>query len=295
MRNVLITGINGFVGQNCFRYFSKDCNVYGIDMFGSPTGNVVISPVSVESIKQFNVEFDLIIHLAGSGSVGAVQKDPSGEKKKSVDSLIEILNYMRDYNQNARLIFSSSASVYGDDYKRPIKEEDKKNPVSKYGEYKLEAEEICKKYSDRYGLDIKVIRFFSLYGIGCRKQLLWDVLTRIKNSNSDILQCFGTGKEARDFVNISDAVKFINIVSGLNKGFDIFNCAKGCKITVSEIINILIEEYGKEINPVFDMISRTGNPVVLIADISKAVEIGFQPQIDLKKGIKDYVKWFKTL
>ena len=91
MKNILITGVNGFVGQNCLEYFSQFANVFGIDITGDKKSNIIIDELNFENLKSFNINFDIIIHLAGSGTVGAVQQNPELEKKKSVDSCKIIL------------------------------------------------------------------------------------------------------------------------------------------------------------------------------------------------------------
>lgn len=296
MKNILITGVNGFIGQNCYKYFSKNNDVYGIDLSGNAHNKkILIADVIEENITKFNVKFDFIIHLAGSGTVSEAQERPEDEKRKTLNSLESILEFMKNSNLNARLIFSSSASVYGDKHANIIKEDSQINPISLYGEHKVAAEALCTKYAALYDLDIKIIRFFSLYGIGCKKQLLYDVLTRIKNANSDILTCYGTGNEIRDFINIKDAIDFINIVMSQDKSFEVYNCGTGIPITVNKIINLLIKNSKKNIVPVYDNIERTGNPQSLVADINKAKELGFTPKIQIEEGVKEYVEWFKTL
>ena len=295
MKKILITGANGFVGRHCYKYFQNNNEIFAIDLNGTPFKNFIIGDVTIENMQRFNQKFDLIIHLAGSGIVSAAANNPDGEKKKVVNSLQNVLEYIKNYNPEARLILASSASVYGDKYSDKIKEEFEPAPVSLYGEHKLQSEIMCKEYADKFGLDVKVIRFFSLYGIGNKKQLLYDVLNRIKSTKSKTLSCFGTGNEKRDFINILDAVRFIDIVSNIEKGFDIYNCGSGNTYTVNEITNLLIKNSGKNIKQLYDNKKRTGNPDSLLADITKAKSIGFEPQISIEEGISDYVKWYKNI
>ena len=79
MRKILITGANGFVGKHCCKYFQNDNEIFAIDLMGSPFKNFVIGEVTVENIKKFNQKFDLVIHLAGSGTVSAATKNPEEE------------------------------------------------------------------------------------------------------------------------------------------------------------------------------------------------------------------------
>lgn len=293
-KNLLITGINGFIGSYCKAYFAnKGLNVYGIDMAGCSSNETLIAEVTEENIKSFNKKFDYIVHLAGSRTVSASQKNPDVEKNKSVGSCKEVLEYIKNYNPKAKMIFSSSASVYGDDYSGPILERDKVNPISIYGSHKLEAENLCKYYNEQYGLNIEIPRIFSVYGNGLRKQLLWDFSNRILNAEKK-LDCFGTGDELRDFVHISDLVRFFEILMLQNEKFGIYNCASGVSTSVKEIMQLILKFNDKTLDLVFDNIEREGNPKILIADISKAESIGFSPKKRIEKGIKEYVEWFKN-
>ena len=295
MRKILITGANGFIGRNCYYYFSRKDEVFTIDIMGSSFKNCLIGNVNIKNLKRFNQKFDLIIHLAGSGLVSSASKNPNEEKIKSVDSLVEVLEYIKNCNSKARLIFASSASVYGNNYKGQIKENFNLSPISKYGEYKLECEQICKKYADAYDIDIKVIRFFSLYGKENKKQLLFDILTRLKSCRTKEIKCFGTGNEERDFINVTDAVEFIDIVSKQSVGFDIFNCGTGKSYSVKEITSLILKYSNKKVKQNYDNLKRNENPECLIADISKSEKIGFIPKIDIETGISEYVDWFNSI
>lgn len=298
MKKILITGINGFIGSHCRDFFiKKGSRVFGIDLCGYPHTDFVLGEADLANLCSFNQQFDIIIHLAGSATVSAAQQAPDIEKTKSVNSTREILEYIKNFNPKARLILASSAAVYGNSCKNPIDEEQRPNPISIYGLHKLEAENLCTFYSQNHNLNIKIIRFFSLYGDGLKKQLLWDFLNRIDAVKSDKMTCFGTGNEERDFVHIDDAVNFINLICQQEKSFKfkIYNCASGRSTQIKTLMHLLLKEYNKPINLVFDNIKRQGNPDILVANINKAQELGFFPEVTLEEGIKRYASWFKEV
>lgn len=293
-KKILITGINGFIGSSCADYFTQQgFEIFGIDIFGAHSTNFIQGEVDLENLKLFNHKFDVIIHLAGSGTVGAAQKAPELEHLKTVKSAENILEYMKLHNSNAKLIYSSSAAVYGNSYTKKIKEDFEVNPISIYGKHKIEVEKLCENYSKNNGLNINIIRFFSIYGEGLKKQLLWDFCNRLnKSSNTKTIDCFGTGEEKRDFIHISDAIRFIEILLDIDNKFEIFNCGTGTGISVQEILDLICKEFDYKRQLVFDNIVKEGDPKILISDISKAKDLGFNPIISLEKGIKNYVKWF---
>lgn len=295
MKKILITGKNGFIGSNCAEYFAKKgYEIFGIDMLGESSSNFVQGEVNLENIKFFNQKFDAIIHLAGSGTVGIAAKSPDLEHLKTVGSTEHILEYIRLYNQNAKLIYSSSAAVYGDMYDSAISEDAELNPISVYGKHKVEVEKLCKEYNEKFGLNINIIRFFSIYGEGLKKQLLWDFSNRVcHNFNLKILPCFGTGEETRDFIHIQDALDLIDLLINTEEKFIILNCGSGKSIKVCELLNLVVKELNYKGELIYDNISKEGDPKSLIANIERAKLIGFKAKVDINDGIKKYVGWFK--
>jgi len=296
LKKILITGINGFIGSNCKTYFeNKDFEVFGIDILGENKSNFIKGEVNIENLKSFTEIFDVIIHLAESGTVGAAQKNPESEYKKTVESTKNVLEYIKNFNPEAKLIYSSSAAVYGDLYDRPIKETDDLNPISIYGNHKIEAEKMCRDYYEKYGIKSNIIRFFSIYAEGLKKQLLWDFSNRVvENFSEKTLPCFGTGDETRDFIHISDAINLIELLINADKDFIMLNAGGNSCVKVSEVLNILSKELGYEGELVFDKIIRKGDPKSLIANIEIAQKLGFSPKVKYDEGMKNYVKWFKN-
>lgn len=295
-KKILITGQNGFIGSNCTKFFAqKGYDIFGIDIFGENCSNFIKGEVNLNNLKSFNQNFDVIIHLAGSGTVGLAQKSPELEHLKTVGSTEHILEYMRLYNKEAKLIYSSSAAVYGDLYDRPISENDILNPISIYGQHKVEVEKMCKNYHNHFGLNINIIRFFSIYGEGLKKQLLWDFCNRVvKNSDAKSLPCFGTGKEKRDFIHIKDVIQLIEILIERDNKFTIMNCGTGKEICVYDVLNSICKELNFSGDLNFDNLVKEGDPKALIANVDEAKTIGFEPNIKAEEGIKYYVEWFKN-
>lgn len=296
-KKILITGINGFIGSNCAKYFAqKGFEVFGVDIFGECTYNFIRGEVNLKNLKSFNQEFDVIIHLAGSGTVGTAQKAPELEHLKTVGSAEHILEYIRLYNEKTKLIYSSSAAVYGDLYDYKISENDTLNPISIYGQHKVEVEKMCENYHNNFGLNINIVRFFSIYGEGLKKQLLWDFCNRVtKNPNLKTLPCFGTGQEKRDFIHINDALQLIDILVEKNNKFEIINCGTGQEISVHKILELICDKFNFTGELVFDNIVKEGDPKSLVSNIEKALSIGYNPTTKVEDGIRKYVQWFKQI
>jgi len=217
---------------------------------------------------------------------------PHEDFDNTVNTLLATLEYIRLYNKKAKLIYPSSAAVYGLKKDRPIKENHKLNPVSPYGFHKEIAEELITSYHKNFKVKAGIIRFFSLYGNGLKKQLLWDACNKFSASGKEVT-FFGTGEETRDWIHIDDAVRLIFEVSKNNRNFLLLNGASGERVMISEVINLIAREF-EDKKVVFNGESRKGDPKYYHADIKKAVSIGWQPDISFKNGIKDYVNWFRN-
>lgn len=299
MKNILITGAKGFLGCNFAKYYNDLGNrVYGIghgeikDLQKYGLVSWINSDITIDKLKVFDLEFDIIIHCGGSGSVGFSVEFPMNDYQRSIDGTLAILEYMRLYNQNAVFIYPSSPAIQGVHNDSAIKENFRGIPASPYGVHKKIAEDLCWSYSNFYNLKILILRFFSIYGEGLRKQLFWDALNKIEIEKEPVF--FGTGNETRDWIHISDAVEYTNlIIQNNDKYFDIYNIGTGVRTTISQTLSLLNKEFNLNKNLTFNQIVKKGDPKYYLADISKMNHLGFIPKTNLSKGIKLYINWYE--
>lgn len=297
MKKVLITGISGFLGSNTAKLFSeKDFEVFGVDIcdykFERPV-KFYKTDISSEKLKELNTEFDYIIHCAGGSTVGQSINDPLCEFHKTVNTTAEVLEYMRKYNKNAKLIYPSSAAVYGNSYSDPIKESFELNPISPYGFYKKMTEDLCDLYYKNFGVKSNIIRFFSIYGEELKKQLLWDVCNKFYLQVGNI-EFFGTGEEVRDWIYIQDAVELIYKTALNADDFGIINGGTGEGIKVKKIIKSVSEKLNNKLDFSFNNQMREGDPKCFIANTEKQNSVGWKQTYAIEQGIENYVRWFKS-
>ena len=300
-KTILVTGAHGFLGRHTARYFkSHGYSVYalghgvwaereqclwGIDHW--LTGDIIL-----ENLMFFEIKFDVIVHCAGSGSVAYSMQEPMKDFQRSVQSTLAILEYMRRYNANAKLIYPSSPAVQGVHENSPIKEEDLCHPVSPYGVHKKIAEDLCLSYKKYFELNVSIIRLFSIYGDFLKKQLLWDAANKfIENSPEAIF--WGGGDETRDWLHVDDAVSLMIKLVELTNMPEILNVGNGVSYTISETLDVLRNYLGVKTPIVFNSQVKEGDPKYYWADIKKAKSIGWKPQISFEYGIKRYADWFK--
>jgi UDP-glucose 4-epimerase len=295
---VFILGSEGFIGSNLVKYFtSLGAIVDGCDLTEYSTPGYayhkhsILSPGFDELFAKKN--FDACINASGNGNVGFSMLHPLSDFEANTYAVAKTLDCLRRYQPGCRFIHLSSAAVYGNPTKLPVKETDVTEPVSAYGFNKLMSEQLCGEYHRLYDIPVCILRPFSVYGSGLKKQLFWDICNKLLTAPT--IELFGTGNESRDFLHINDLVHLTGLLlekADFNMG--IYNAASGNETSVRKVAD-LVEKFfgdGNKIN--FNGQQKTGDPLNWQADISKTVSLGFTNNTSLPDGIELYVKWFHT-
>lgn len=303
LQTVLITGGFGFLGRAAaYKFKQLGYRVVGIgrgrwvpeEALAHGFDSWIDASVSMSSLMNLHERFHLVVHCAGNGSVGYSLVNPLQDFNKTVQGTVELLEYLRVTESQALLVYPSTAGVYGAKEDAPIKETDTLNPISPYGYHKRIAEELLESYSKSYGIRVAVIRFFSIYGPGLTKQLLWDASEKLLSAQDEVF-FWGTGDETRDWINIDDATELIVKAAHLKDTFTIINGASGIRVTVRDTLNMLKAALALNTKISFNNIVKKGDPHFYHADISKMSRIGWTPQVFLQEGIERYVAWLKAL
>lgn len=298
---VLVLGGLGFVGRHLCRVIgNKSALVYGIGHSSISKSKAkawsvdywVDASITFDSLVGHfkNVKFDAVVHCAGSGAVSLSYKQPMEDYHRSVTSVLAGLEFVRlTQSLDTRFVLASSAAVYGDQ-DLYLTEESPLNPISPYGLHKKSAEIICEEYSKYFGVKSSIVRLFSVYGIGLEKQLFWEAANKFKNGDPIF---FGTGNEVRDWINVEDAARLLAFAALKNQAdFEIYNGSNQIANT-SEVLTLLAKYLNISSAPVFNNEVHTGNPKSLIGNNKKAMKLlGWEPYIDLKVGLAQYVSWF---
>ncbi len=239
---------------------------------------------------------EVMFHAAGGSSVGASVADPDGDFARTVLSVRETLAFLKAEAPDARLIYPSSAAVYGAASSESLAEMAPLKPISPYGQHKVEAELTIFSAVAAFGLHAVVLRFFSLYGPGLRKQLLWDLARRLATQPAQ-LELSGTGQETRDFLFVDDAVRLVGLAAGADAAPSplILNGGRGEAISVRRAAETLARALGAKTSIGFSGESRAGDPAALVADVSEARAHGFSPQVRFEEGAQRFARWFAAL
>jgi nucleoside-diphosphate-sugar epimerase len=280
--------VNSLIAQNY--------EVIGCDLIEYSTEQYKYHKLSVHSLDFetiFKEKIDYCINAAGSGNVKYSFSHPLDDFDANTIAVAKVLETIKKNQPNCKYIHISSAAVYGNPHSLPINENFDINPLSPYGYHKWMSEIICREYYQLYNLPITIIRPFSVYGNGLKKQLLWDLCQKMKENTSVML--FGSGAETRDFIHISDVVDSIIAIAMLDSfQCEVYNIASNIEISIAKIARFFEDNFPGKKTISFNGEIKLGDPLNWCADISKLKKLGFEPQVSFEKGVVDYINWFLT-
>jgi UDP-glucose 4-epimerase len=296
---ILVTGASGFLGRHVSRVAAMD----GHQVIGMGHGDWTEDTwrqwglsawheldVTVASLLAHAQTPDILVHCAGSSSVGFSFENPAQDFERAVVTTLDVLEYLRTCAPGTALVYPSSAAVYGRAAALPIVEASPLAPISPYGVHKMIAENLCQSYGRTFGMRIAIVRIFSAYGVELRKQLLWDASRKALAGD---FRFAGTGQETRDWVNAEDVARLL-LIAGAHAGSEapIVNGASGTEVANRSILETLFEALGAKREPEFIGGGRSGDPERYAGDPSRATAWGWAPQRPWEDGVREYARWF---
>jgi UDP-glucose 4-epimerase len=298
---VYVTGAAGFLGRNICRCFASAAwRVVGIgrgavdrDLAAWGATHSIAAQIDLDGLDaayKAGGPPDVIVHAAGTSSVGQSATAPLLEFRNTVGSTAAVVEFMRLHATRAKLIYLSSAAVYGSAGPAHLQVSTPIAPISVYGLHKRLAEEIVLGARDIYGIDTAIVRFFSVYGPGLAKQILWDVVRRLEGGERP-LRLAGDGGETRDFLFVDDAVRILLMLATAKDAPLIVNGGTGVAVPIRRLVEQLLDNCASGVPIEFSGETRPGDPRHLVADASYFKEIGFETQTSLDAGLRAYAAW----
>jgi UDP-glucose 4-epimerase len=237
----------------------------------------------------------VIFHLAASvGNTRSID-DPVRDSQVNVIGTINVLEAARE-NRISRVVFSSSAGIFGELKTLPIAEDHPQDPDSPYGTSKLAAEKMCLVYNKLYGMRNVCLRYFNVYGVRQRFDAYGNVIPifaeRILRHQEVVI--YGDGDQTRDFVNVGDVAR-ANYLAGTSSDVaGSFNLGSGTRITINDLAALMAEISGEEPRIVHGP-PRPGDVRDSLAAIDAARgAFGFSPSVELAAGLREYIVWLRT-
>jgi UDP-glucose 4-epimerase len=235
---------------------------------------------------------EVVFHLAASVGNARSIAHPIEDAEVNVLGTLRLLEAARHAGVR-KVVFSSSAGIFGELKTVPIREDHPVEPDSPYGASKLGAEKLCLAYAKLYPMECVCLRYFNVYGVNQRYDAYGNVIPIFAHRalRGLPLVIYGDGEQTRDFVNVRD-VAMANYKAGASRGVSgAFNIASGTRVTINTLAAMLTEvadlpamiEYGP---------SRPGDVRHSLADISAAhAAFGFHPTVALEDGLREYMAW----
>lgn len=305
MALIFVTGARGSIGQHVVRSARDRGDVVAGVGHGTWTGdrelpkidfwiNGNVTADNLAAMMQQMGRPDVVIHLAGGSLVGSSVHHPSEDFRRTVESSQQLLEWQRMTAPDARVVIASSAAVYGDNHHGMISENANFSPTSPYGAHKAMAELSARSYAQQFGCHLAIVRLFSVYGPGLRKQLIWDVTSRLAMGERAI-SLGGSGEERRDFVFIADAARLLlGAAEYADASVPVINGCNGRSVRVVDAVEQITSHFpGVAVD--FSGAVRPGDPHSLVGNPDNLRKIGLSTPTELAEGIAETVAWVKRI
>ena len=312
--NFLVTGGAGFIGSNLceqllleghsvwafddlnafYNPARKEQNLRELEALGKPFHFVkgdLTQPADIDRVFSL-ARFDQVIHLAARAGVRPSLADPILYQQVNVIGTVAILEKARQCGVG-KITIASSSSVYGINSNVPFSEKDSIfTPISPYATSKLACEGLGHVYHHVYGMDVAMLRFFTVYGPRQRPDLAIHKFAQLITAGQPI-PVFGDGSTSRDYTFVTDTVAGIMACTRTKIGYEIFNLGESQTVRLDYLIELIEKEVGRKavINRLPD---QPGDVPITYADITKARQVlGYNPQVKIEEGMHRFIEWFK--
>jgi nucleoside-diphosphate-sugar epimerase len=306
---VLVAGGAGFIGSHIVdRLIHEGIEVTVLDNFysgnlanlkqheGNSNLHLIEGDVrNLDLVRKVVKDVDAVFNDAAVVSIPRSLENPILANEVNVGGTLNLLKTSLDFGVK-RFVQASSASVYGNAEKLPVKEDYPPRPIAPYAVSELAAEGYARVFCSCYGLETVCLRYFNVYGPRQPFNAYSGVITIFMNQllHGEQPIVFGDGKQTRDFVYVEDVVQAnIKALTARKAAGEIVNVATGTTASINELLSNLKEIMQKtHLTPICKP-PRKGDIKQSYASIEKAKEIlGYRPMFSLKKGLTELVKWY---
>ena len=297
--NILITGGAGFIGSHLADHLVKKHNVTVLDDLSTgkhenvPDGADFVegSILDVGFMDKVFADIDYVFHQAAAVSVADSMHDP----QRTFDvNTIGTLNVLKTSVSNGvkKVVFASSAALYGNNPVNPKHESIILEPKSPYAISKLDGEYLLKMFREEYGIKTTAFRYFNVYGprqdASSPYSGVISLFVKRALAGEDII-IHGDGMQTRDFVYVEDVVRANELVLKHGDG-EVFNVGTGKSITVNELAERIVEITGSESRIVYGE-GRAGDVRFSEADVGAIEGVGYRAKVSVEEGLRRYCEF----
>jgi UDP-glucose 4-epimerase len=295
-RKAVVTGASGFIGSALVRHLRVEgWDVVAVDRKPSADAD---QPERLADVAQEGAlaglldEETVVFHMAASADVAASVANPRHDFNNTFRGVFEVLEAAR--HAGSRVVFPSTASIFDSSNTLPLSERAFPRPTSPYAAGKLGGEAYCHAYHRSYGVDVRIARLFSVYGVGMFRFAIHDIVRKIQRNHEE-LTILGDGLQVRDYLFIDDAVRGLTLVATDGSPGEEYNVASGEPVRLLDLTRLIAALMGYpdiRIRPTGR--SFAGDTARWYADISKVRGLGFEPRVDLRSGLERTIAWLAT-
>lgn len=304
IQRVLITGGAGFIGAHTVNLLlSKDKEVVVLDnLFSGKLNRLDLTNPNLEFIEGDILEYplveelllncDAVLHLAAIASVQLSIENPLYTAQVNTQGFLHILQAVHQANRPIRLVFASSAAVYGSSQALPLQEDIASLPLSlsPYALQKVQCEQYADLFSRLHQLPSLGLRYFNVYGPGQDPHSPYaGVISKFiaAYQNNETLTIFGDGNQSRDFIHVND-IAYANLLALENQYSGVLNIATGKPQTLVQLIKSIEIAGGEKPATIQFEPARAGDIVASYGATQLAeTQLGFHYSTPLTEGIKD--------
>ena len=301
MKNkVIVTGGAGFIGSHLVLQLLENGNKVvvidnmttgkqkNLELFKNDVEFLQIDINDTEKITKAFKDARCAYHVAAIPAVPKSIEDPLLTNRANIDGTVSVLVAAKDAGVQ-RVIFSSSASVYGNSGKLPKTEDTCPEPLTPYAIQKLAGEHYMQSFARFLNVETVSLRYFNVFGPRQDAQSSYSTVIPLFIStllSGGVPEIHGDGTMTRDFIYVQDVVDANILAAQTEKASGVYNIASGKPISINELFETIAKLLKTEIRPTHGL-SRVGDIKDSYADISKVkTELGFEPKVSLEEGIR---------
>ena len=300
-----VTGGLGFIGSHLVERLSPENEVIIIDDESSgklenikhldlTNIDVTFGDITTINLVELLDGCDYVLHHAAMASVPLSIDNPLRCNEVNVTGTLRVLDASREVDVK-KLVFASSSAVYGDNIQLPVSEDINVNPLSPYAVSKVAGELYCSVYTQIYGLPTTSLRYFNVFGPrqdpnSHYAAVIPKFIESLLKNRPPII--YGDGMQTRDFIHIKHVVD-ANLEACQSRVSGNFNIAGGESISINQLYGMIRDIIGSDLEPQYSD-PRSGEIKHSWADISRAKEIGFNPDINLINELEETIRAYKT-
>ncbi|ASJ05731.1 dTDP-glucose 4,6-dehydratase [Thermococcus barossii] len=306
---LLVTGGMGFIGSNFIRYILEkhpDWEVINLDKLGYGSNPVNLKDIEddpryrfgkgdiadFELVKELIKKVDAVVNFAAESHVDRSISSPEHFLRSNVIGVYTILEAIRKFNPEVRLVHISTDEVYGDILRGSFTEEDRLMPSSPYSATKAASDVLVLGWARTYSLNASITRCTNNYGPYQFPEKLIPK-TIIRASMGLKIPIYGTGQNVRDWLYVLDHVEAIELVLREGERREIYNISAGEEKTNIEVVKTILRTMGKDEDMIEFVEDRPGHDLRYSLDSSKIREqLGWRPRHKFEEGIEKTVKWY---